>query len=101
MSLDDPKLPYSNPASTPVWRAARCSLNLCLFSPANTVYSMYRKLVMTFIRRRARRTLLYERTGLERGGRTKWRDAPGYVRDGRNAWRRSTVLALARIMAAC
>ena len=32
--------------------------NLCLLSSANSAYSIHRELIMTFVRRGARRTLL-------------------------------------------
>ncbi len=75
--------PCSNPASTAVRTTARYSFNLRPFSPANSVYSIYRESATTFVRRSARRTFLCKQTVLGGSGARKKReerDALGNVR---------------------
>ena len=58
------------------WTAAGFSLNLRSFSPTYSVYTTYRESVTMFVRRRARRTLLYEQTAYR-----TWRSTDKVERD--------------------
>ena len=60
--------PCSNPASTAVRTAAKYSLSLRPFSPANSVNNMYRESATTFAKSKACRTLLNK--GKERERKT-------------------------------
>ena len=55
--------PCSSPASTAVRTAAKYSLSLRPFSPANSVNNMYRESATTFAKSKACRTLLEQRKG--------------------------------------